>query len=142
MAGLSAMLLPQMAWAQKKPVYFATEGTAIHGYDAVSYFAAEAPVPGQENIAVTWKGAQWFFATQQNRERFESNPRAYAPQFGGYCAYAMAHGALSSTDPKAWKIVDGRLYLTHSPEIERLWQGNVAENIRLAEEYWPAILYR
>ena len=106
-AGLSVMVLPHVAWAQKKPVYFATEGAAIHGYDAVSYFAAEAPVRGQANIAVTWKGAQWFFASQQNRERFESNPRAYAPQFGGYCAYAMAHGRSAVRTRKPGKSLTG-----------------------------------
>ncbi len=89
-----------------------------------------------------WKGAEWRFASQANLDRFEGNPRAFAPQYGGYCAYAMAQGKLLSSDPQAWKIVDGRLYLTHSTQIEKIWARNVNKYIRLANEHWPSALYQ
>ena len=127
--------------AQNSPVYFAAEGAAITGYDAVSYFQNSGPVLGRPEISVMWKGATWRFSTQANREVFERNPRAYAPRFGGYCAYAMAYGELSSTDPLAWKIVDDRLYLIHSPVVEKLWLADMANYIQKAEGNWPAILY-
>lgn len=111
------------------------------GYDAVSYFNGNAPVLGQSDYTLMWKGAEWHFASAENREAFERDPRAFAPQFGGYCAYAMSQGKLSSTDPNAWKVVNGRLYLTHSPAVERVWSSASAEYIRLAEGYWPVILY-
>ncbi len=111
------------------------------GYDAVSYFTQNAPIQGRPEFSVVWKGAEWHFASAENRDAFERDPRAYAPQFGGYCAYAMAQGALVSTDPTAWKMVNGRLYLTHSPAVERMWRQNTAGYIRLAEAHWPAILY-
>ncbi|MGV6805224.1 MAG: YHS domain-containing (seleno)protein [Ruegeria sp.] len=111
------------------------------GYDAVSYFRDSGPMVGLPGIAVTWKGAEWHFANQENREAFERNPRAYAPRFGGYCAYAMAYAQLSSTDPMAWKIADGRLYLTHSAAVEKIWLTDMATYIRKAEANWPAILY-
>ena len=122
-------------------MYFSAEGAAIDGYDPVSYFESESPLLGHPEIAVMWKGAEWHFVSQENRELFESNPRAFAPQFGGYCSYAMAYGILKSTDPQAWKVVDGRLYLTHSIEIEQMWERDQAEYIHMAEENWPAILY-
>lgn len=137
-----ALSLPFALQAQEKSAYFVTEGAAMAGYDPVSYFNGDAPVLGQPNIAVKWKGAEWHFASQENRERFESNPRAYAPQFGGYCSYAMANGMLKSTDPMAWQVVDGRLYLTHSQEIEQIWQRDRSEYIHMAEENWPVILYQ
>lgn len=111
------------------------------GFDPVSYFAGNTPKLGQPEIAVMWKGAEWHFSSHENREQFESNPRAYAPQFGGYCSYAMAYGVLKSTDPKAWQVVEGKLYLTHSAEIEQMWRQDRAEYIQMAEENWPVILY-
>ncbi|WP_255611718.1 YHS domain-containing (seleno)protein [Ruegeria sp. SCSIO 43209] len=123
-------------------MFYVDDGMAVSGYDAVSYFKAGAPELGQPDIALMWKGAIWRFASEENRDRFERNPRAYAPQFGGYCAYAMAKGLLSSTDPMAWQIVDGRLYLTHSEAIERIWERDVTNYIREAEGHWPAVLYQ
>ncbi|MES0824668.1 YHS domain-containing (seleno)protein [Ruegeria sp. SCP11] len=127
--------------AQEMPVYFATDGAAMAGYDVVSYFDGESPVRGQPEYSVVWKGAEWHFASAENRDAFERDPRSFAPQFGGYCAYAMAQGVLISTDPLAWQVVDGRLYLTHSLEIEEMWREASAEYIRMAEAHWPVILY-
>ncbi len=123
-------------------MFYVDDGKAVSGYDTVSYFKAGTPERGLPDIALMWKGAMWQFASEENRDRFERNPRAYAPQFGGYCAYAMAKGHLSSTDPQAWQIVDGRLYLTHSETIERIWERDVTNYIREAEAHWPAVLYQ
>ncbi|WP_170516471.1 YHS domain-containing (seleno)protein [Ruegeria atlantica] len=141
LGAIAAALITPAATAQEIPVFYVTDGTAMSGYDVVSYFNGDAPVHGQPKYAVVWKGAQWHFATAENRDAFERDPRAFAPQFGGYCAYAMAHGSLVSTDPKAWQVVDGRLYLTHSPEIEAMWREAKTEYIRMAEAHWPVILY-
>ncbi|EEX08028.1 YHS domain protein [Ruegeria lacuscaerulensis ITI-1157] len=137
-----SVAVPSVLWAQKRAVFFATDSGAMAGFDTVAYFRDGRPMKGKPDIVVMWKGVAWRFVSQQNREAFEGNPRAFAPRFGGYCAYAMAHGQLSSADPAAWKIVDGRLYLTHSPEIERVWEANMADYIRKAETNWPDILYR
>ena len=138
---LSATLLASAVIAQPMPVYFAPEGAAMAGYDPVSYFQGDIPVQGRPEISVTWKGAEWHFASLENRALFEANPRAFAPQFGGYCSYAMAQGLLKGTDPGAWQVVDGRLYLTYSPEIERKWREDQVQYIHQAEGNWPEILY-
>ncbi|SMO66398.1 hypothetical protein SAMN06265380_104219 [Ruegeria faecimaris] len=138
---IAACVIALPAFAQDLPVFYRTDGAAMAGYDAVSYFNGETPVRGQPEYAVMWKGAEWHFATAENRDAFEMNPRAYAPQFGGYCAFAMAQGELVSTDPTIWQVIDGRLYLTHSPEIERIWQTDTAAYIREAEAHWPSVLY-
>lgn len=121
-------------------MFYEADGAALAGYDPVSYFESNTPVRGQPQYAVVWKGVEWHFATDENREAFERDPRAFAPQFGGYCAYAMAKGKLVGTDPMAWQVVDGRLYLTHSPEIEEMWREATVEYIRMAEAHWPVIL--
>ena len=101
-------------------------GIAIHGYDAVAYFRAGRPERGRDDYAIIWKGAVWRFASAENLRRFEANPRAYAPQFGGYCAYSVSKGHVSTGDPAAWEIVEGRLYLTNSPNVHRLWARDKA----------------
>ncbi|WP_170466299.1 YHS domain-containing (seleno)protein [Ruegeria arenilitoris] len=141
LGAIAALALVPAVRAQDMPVYFETDGAVMAGFDPVSYFQGTAPVRGMPEYAVIWKGAEWHFASAENRDLFESNPRAYAPQFGGYCAYAMAQGLLKSTDPMLWDMVDGRLYLTHSPEIEKVWRGDRAEFIEMAEENWPVVLY-
>lgn len=138
---MAAALISPAAMAQEMPVFYEADGAALAGYDPVSYFESNTPVRGQPQYAVVWKGVEWHFATDENREAFERDPRAFAPQFGGYCAYAMAKGKLVGTDPMAWQVVDGRLYLTHSPEIEEMWREATVEYIRMAEAHWPVILY-
>lgn len=141
LGALTAAVLAPAAFAQDLPVFYKTDGAAMAGYDAVSYFNSGTPVRGLPEYSVVWKGAEWHFASAENRDAFEMNPRAYAPQFGGYCAFAMAQGKLVSTDPNLWQVIDGRLYLTHSPEIEKRWQRDTAGYIRMAEANWPVVLY-
>ncbi|AAV94451.1 twin-arginine translocation pathway signal sequence domain protein, putative [Ruegeria pomeroyi DSS-3] len=136
---LTASALP--LWAET-PVFYADDGAAIRGYDTVAYFTQGAPVQGAPAIAVMWKGAVWHFASHENRAAFEANPRAFAPQFGGYCAYAVARGYTTDTDPTAWRIVDGELFLIHSPEVARLWAEDIAGNIAGARRNWPSVLDR
>ena len=124
------------------PVYLSKDGAAINGYDPVAYFTESAPVRGRPENAVMWKGALWYFASARNREKFEANPRAYAPQYGGYCAYAVSQGFTDETDPNAWRIVDGKLYLTNSPVAQRLWARDIPGHVSRANANWPDVLNR
>lgn len=121
-------------------VFYAENGAAIRGYDPVAYFTDGAPVRGRSEISVMWKGVVWLFASQEHREAFEANPRAYAPQFGGYCAYAVSRGYRARTEPDAWAIVDGRLYLIRSKGVRAVWQQDARDNIARAAANWPAVL--
>lgn len=129
------------AAADERPVH-ATDGLAIGGYDAVAYFTQGRAVPGQTAHALKWRGAVWLFATSESLVAFEMNPRAYAPRFGGYCAFALSEGQLAPGDPLAFAIRDGRLYLAHSPHHLALWSADPAARILLAEGHWPGILGR
>nr|WP_175582294.1 YHS domain-containing (seleno)protein [Phaeobacter sp. HF9A] len=118
----------------------AEDGVAIGGYDPVSFFVAEGPTRGERSHAVMWKGAIWLFHSAEHRSRFESNPRAYAPRYGGHCAYGIAKGRIYHGDPQAWEIVDGRLYLFHNPRAEELWMAQQQGMIEAAREVWPQIM--
>lgn len=114
--------------------------TAIKGYDPVAYFTKGEPVKGGKAFTVEWRGANWLFANEANKELFEANPEKYAPQYGGYCAYAVSQGATASIDPEAWTIHEGKLYLNYSKAVQRDWLEDREGYIRLADEAWPKLL--
>jgi YHS domain-containing protein len=114
-------------------------GTAIEGYDPVAYFAEGRPVEGDSAFAHDWMGATWYFASAENRDRFAADPERYAPQYGGYCAWAVAHGYTAKIDPAAWKIVEGKLYLNYSKEVQADWAQDIPGNITKSDANWPKI---
>ncbi|MEA5449024.1 YHS domain-containing (seleno)protein [Leptolyngbya sp. CCNP1308] len=128
------------AKAGAQPEVYAFEGVAIRGADPVAYFTAGKAVKGSADYETTWNGATWRFSSAENLAAFEADPIAYAPQYGGYCAWAVKSGYLASVDPEAWKIVDGKLYLNYSPGVQRQWQADIAGNITQGDQNWPAAL--
>lgn len=139
LAALWALLAPLQALAQE-PIFNSRNGTAIEGYDVVAYFTAGAPQPGKPEHAVIWKGAVWQFVSPEHREMFEANPRAYAPQYGGYCAFGVSQGIILHTDPDVWQIRGGKLYLIHNPSVWVQWVEDVPGNIARANANWPRVL--
>lgn len=115
-------------------------GTAVGGYDAVAYFTQGKPVQGKDQFSTQWKGAKWLFASQENLERFKADPHAYAPQYGGYCAYGVATGYAVKGEPEVWKIVAGKLYLNYDESIQRSWEADIPGYIAKADGNWPKVL--
>ena len=91
---------------------------------------------GNPRYEFAWNGAKWLFSSAENLEKFKADPEAYAPQFGGYCSYAVSKGYTANGDPNAWKIVDGKLYLNYSPEVKQLWEKEQDERIRNGNQNW------
>lgn len=112
-------------------------GEAIDGYDPVAYFTESKPVEGKDNITYDWNGSTWHFTSTDNRDAFAANPEKYAPQYGGYCAWAVSRGYTAPTVPEAWKIVDGRLYLNYSKSVQSRWEADVPGNIAKGDKNWP-----
>jgi len=119
---------------------FAPKGIAIRGYDAVAYFTESKPVKGEKTYQHQWKGASWHFSNEANLKKFKDQPQKYAPQFGGYCAYAVAKGSTAPTDPEAWTVVDGKLYLNFSKSVRKKWLAKQAQHIKQANQNWPGVL--
>ncbi|MBJ7448610.1 MAG: twin-arginine translocation pathway signal protein [Brevundimonas sp.] len=122
------------------PVYAAADRLSLGGHDPVAYFTDGQPVAGDPAITLDWNGATWRFATAENRTMFEANPQAYAPQFGGYCAWAASQGYIAPGDPTVWRIVDGRLYLNFNDRARMLWEQDIPGAIARGEANWPRIL--
>lgn len=113
---------------------------AIKGYDPVAYFTDGKPVKGSRQFAYTWRGATWRFASREHLELFRADPERYAPQYGGYCAWAVAQGSTVGIDPAAWSIVEGKLYLNYSKKVRRQWLEDAPGNIRKGDANWPKLL--
>lgn len=89
---------------------------AIKGYDPVAYFTQNQAVEGSPQYSHRWLGAEWHFASAENRDLFVADPAKYAPQYGGYCADGVSFGTVTTNiDPKAWRIIDDKLYLSYDP---------------------------
>ncbi|WP_075343335.1 YHS domain-containing (seleno)protein [Tenacibaculum agarivorans] len=87
---------------------------AVGGYDVVSYFN-EGPVKGSESFSTEYNGKTFFFASKESLKKFSENPEQYVPQYGGYCAYAIAKKKIKmGVDPEIYEIRDGKLYLFYN----------------------------
>ena len=113
---------------------------AIKGYDTVAYFTEDKPVKGLKEFTTDYQGAQWYFSSQENLDLFIAEPEKYAPQYGGYCAYAVAKNTTASIKPELFTIEDGKLYLNYNNEINETWQNNRQEFIEQADANWPGLL--
>jgi YHS domain-containing protein len=138
---LVATTLLATAASAADPIYTARfSSTALGGYDAVAYFEEGRPVEGSEDLTTEWRGATWRFSSPGNLAAFQANPSDYAPQYGGYCAYAVAKGGTAPGDPLVWRIVDGKLYLNLNEEIGLRWAQDIPGYIAKAEAKWPGVL--
>lgn len=137
--GMLALVFMPLALAGQ-PLTFTTNEGAIRGYDPVAYFIMGEPTPGKSKYATKWQGAIYKFSSAENLATFKSDPERYAPQYGGYCAYAVSRGATANTDPEAWTIVNGKLYLNFSPNVKKRWSKDIPGNIKSANKNWPAVL--
>ena len=122
------------------PVYTGRfSNTAVQGYDPVAYFTEGEPVKGSDDFTADYMGATFQFATAANRDAFLADPEAYAPQYGGYCAWAMADGKYAKGNARYWRIVDGKLYLNYNSGIQKKWEADIPGFIEDADEEWTRL---
>ncbi|MCT8328070.1 YHS domain-containing (seleno)protein [Albidovulum sediminis] len=131
------ILRPALA---KESAVYAPQGVALGGYDVTAYFTEGRAVQGTSRHEIMWHGAVWRFASAQSLMEFEMNPAAYAPQYGGYCAFSASKGSIAAPMPEAFAVRDGKLYLTHNMEMLALWNEDPEGNIALADRNWPAVI--
>jgi YHS domain-containing protein len=129
--------------AQQAPVYTGLlSRVAVGGYDPVAYFTQGRPVRGSTQFRITHQGYEYRFASAEHLAQFRANPARYLPQYGGYCAWAVAQGYTASGNPQNWRIVDGRLYLNYNDEVQTRWERDIPGFIRSANANWPSVLSR
>ena len=113
---------------------------ALDGYDPVAYFKTGKPQKGNPAHAVRWVGADWHFASAENKAAFEASPQAFAPQYGGYCAWAVSEGYTAKGDPNTWRIVDNKLYLNYNASVQKGWEKDIPVRVAKGDQNWPIVL--
>ena len=124
---LAVCLLPYLTIAQTID-YNQEKGFVANGYDVVSYFEDKAK-KGKKSLTVSYDNAQFRFSSQSNLDKFKANPENYVPQFGSWCAYAMAKtGDKVTVNPETYEIRGGKLYLFYNAFLTNTLKKWTAEN--------------
>jgi YHS domain-containing protein len=119
------------------PALDLVRGQALEGYDTVAYFDGAEAARGRSGFSYRWQGADWLFSSSEHRDAFAAAPEHYAPQYGGYCAFAVSRGTTAHGDPKVWAVVDGKLYLNNNRFAQELWNEDRPGHIAAADQNWP-----
>ncbi len=124
--------------------YNTEDGYVANGYDVVSYFNGHKPKKGNTTYQTTYDGAKFRFSSQKNITLFKDNPKKYAPQYGGWCAYAIGStGKKVTIDPQSYEIRNGKLYLFYKTWITdtlKKWISEGPENLRIqADKNWKKL---
>ncbi len=118
----------------------AIETVAMDGFDVIAYFKDGKPRKGDAANAVEYQGKTWVFASPANAQVFSDNPKVYAPQFNGWCAYAVSEGYSAEVDfINGWSILDGRLYLNWNRATRDDFIAEQANRKAEAAENWPKV---
>ena len=116
------------------------DGVLVDGYDVVAYFTDGKPMMGRAELASRHDGATYWFASADHKALFDAEPAKYAPQFGGFCAYAVSRKGLRPIDPAVFHFVDGRLFLQHTKKAYDLFERDETGNTKKADANWPKLV--
>jgi YHS domain-containing protein len=140
-AALGLVAAGSVAHAAKAETHTSRIGNvAVDGHDPVAYFKVGEPTKGTTQFKTTYKGAEYRFASAENLALFSAAPAKYAPQYGGYCAWAAAQGYTAPGRAAHWRIVDGKLYLNFNAKVQSDWEKDIPGFIKKANANWPGVL--
>ncbi len=137
------MVLCSVAVMAQSKNYNTKKGFVANGYDVVAYFDGQA-MKGDAAFTTTYDGVKLKFANADNLKKFTGDPERYLPQYGGYCAYAVAvSGKKVSVNPETFEIRDGALYLFYNSgknNTLQLWLAESPGDLkRQADKNWENI---
>ena len=114
----------------------------LHGVDPVTLTTLNAVAEGDAAHTVVHDGVAYYCASAESARQFKTAPASYAPQYGGFCAYAVALGKKFDGDPHFADIVDGKLYLFVNAQIFEKYKKDSKRILRKAESTWPSIKHK
>lgn len=130
----SALLFLLLCCASVSPA--SAQDWAMDGRDPVGYFSDGRAMAGRVDIATMWKGYVWHFVSEDNRARFEADPRRFAPAFNGFCPVNLADGRLVEGNPEIFAVIGQRLYLLRSDAARSQLMDQPAEVLSRARTAW------
>ena len=119
---------------------------AVNGYDVVAYFNNTA-TEGENKYIIAYDGVNYKFSSEENLNLFKGSPEKYLPQYGGYCAYAIAYKSKKvSINPETYLIKDNRLFLFYNAwgtNTLKLWNDENHNALSvMADKNWEMIKYK
>jgi hypothetical protein len=150
---------------------------AFNGADVVAFFhnitTGDAPLRGIVKHSYTLRTSdglnmsnffetEFWFVSAVNKEIFVSNPRKYAPRYGGFCSYGITSeldanktkgmdvaGATEGWpwardylgppgNPEAWTIYDGKLYFAFFAGPLDAFLADAASNVDRGDARWAS----
>lgn len=117
------------------------------GYDMVSYFMNKKPIKGNKKYTTNYNGIAFKFSSKENLATFLKSPEKYMPEYGGYCAYAIAEKKIKmDVDADTYEIRDGKLYLFYnswlSNKLEDWKEGDTKKLQEKGDENWKELKYK
>jgi YHS domain-containing protein len=117
-------------------------GLALQGYDPVAFFTENKPVRGKMELKSVHNGATYYFASAEDKARFDKEPAKYEPAFGGFCAFGVSRNKLVEIDPEAFQVVQGHLLLQYSKGVRNDFNKDTQGNLAKANANWPALVQK
>ena len=114
-------------------------GVGLHGYDPVAYFTDGKAVKGDPQYHSKYDGATYYFRSGDDKAVFDKEPERYAPQYGGYCAMAMAMGKLEDADPNYFLVYEEKLFLQRNEKAHMMFSKDPEGNRKKADENWSTL---
>ena len=116
------------------------DGVAMDGYDTVNYFTDQKAAKGSPDFRAEWNGATYWFVSADHRDAFAADPTKYAPQYNGWCAFAVSEGSAAEVDViNGWLIHDGKLYVNWNKEVRDSLKAELDSRIAMGKQNWPTI---
>ena len=140
------LLIPSFGYSQKSGIDTLTfclrpDGVAAGGYDVVSYFQANTPKIGKPELTAIHDGISYRFSSEENLQKFFTNPNKYIPQFGGWCSMTLVMGRATKPTYDNFAILSDKLYLferTLSVNGKELWLKDVKGNEKIATKNYTS----
>jgi len=107
------------------------------GYDPTAYFTQGKPVRGSPENRVDMGTRTYYFESSQSKALFTSAPSKFEPQYGGFCSSGAAYALKLGSDPTAWQIYEGRLFIFGDVLGKIAWQLDPKWNVEHADRLWP-----
>ncbi len=136
---MATALTAQAASADRNVAEYNLQGTiGLKGYDPVSYWQEGGSRPQKGNTAISfdYEGVRYLFSSEANKDLFQLMPEKYEPTYGGWCAWAMAHGSNVDINPEIYTIAGNRIHFFVGNRPKRNFDRDIAKYEALADNFW------
>ena len=108
----------------------------LFGADVVAYFTENRYVQGSPEHRSEYESVDLYFSSAENKAKFDADPTAYLPQYGGYCANGIAFGIPWGGNAEDFLVHEGKLYIFGGQQSMKAFLLDLEKNLALSDKYW------